>query len=411
MERSHSSIFSSKTVLRDLVIGAVLVLGLEWYLAITMRAFEPREERVSRTRKDTPATTAPTNYVHLGRSDPASFFRSIAGRVSGPAIVFVGDSQGLGPVRGTGDSYPRLIARVLMRSGQAGTVISLHLIGANAYEQGALLLSLMKSGIDARVVVWAHSVFSHRKNEIRSELTAVYSALGGEIARYRPEVILLDGLAPPAADRISFGQSWGRKAADAWDKIINRSAAIRFSRQPLYEKYLILRRSPLARLIPTTRLPGTTRQYNPPPSLLQASAKFVGQISAALESRGIQVIDLLEPVNRAQTPRPFSPQSEAIFYKAFKDAVQTSGAGFLDLLDALAPERFGENEEGTPDPYHIDSEGHAEIAARIAAALGLDRYERNPAARALRRGDAGVPRAVVYRADGSPRPDEVPQEH
>lgn len=367
MERSPSSTSNSRAVLRDLLVGGLALVGLEWYLSLSMRAVEfPARSSVSR-----PAAPAPPNYFHLGRSNAADFFNGLSSRRLGPVIVCLGDSQGLGPLGGGGDSYPRILARISSRGRLPRAVISLHLIGANAYEQGVLLLSLFRAGIQPQVVVWAHSLFSHRKNEIRSDLVAAYRALGDEIDRYAPRVILLgDQVAPGGlADRAN--RRWTDRVSDAWSRFLNRSATIRFSRQPLGDKFLILRHGPLVNRIPAKWLPGKARTYNPPTSLLKASAKFVGELSAAMEARGIRVIDFLEPVDRDISPRPFSAQAEDSFYAALQDAVLDSGAEFLNLLDALTPERFGDRDKESPDPYHIDIQGHEQVAARLAAILEL----------------------------------------
>ncbi len=342
-----------------------MLSALEWYLGVSLRVFEKRGAEELAPQPSGVETTA--NYHYLGRRDPVEFCRDLRSRVEEGAIVFVGDSQGAA-ARDHGPGYPLLVARRLADGGHSTPVISLHAGGANAYEQGMLLLTLLDAGIEPRIVVWSHSIFSQRKNEIRNEYAKAWHGLGGKAARIAPDVIVpaLPESMDPEVDRLRRVVA---SVSGAWEGLITRAATVRFMRRPLWDKGEIVRRSPLCRLLPAGVQPGTARQFDPPASILREAARFVGEVSVMLGARGAVVMHFVAPINRAVSPRPFSARAEDASYPALERAAQASGSRFLNLLDAMPPERFGRYEDGSPDAFHLDESAHAKLADLILSQL------------------------------------------
>lgn len=352
-----------RRLLRDVLVAAVLLAGLEAYLSASLAVFD---HQLAQSEAAGPMRATAENVRVMGRRDARAFLdglRELSGR---PVVVFVGDSQGLETHDGKGLPYPEEMARGWPRSKDGPVAVSLHLAGSNGYEQGLLLTALIESGVTPQVVIWAHNVASQRKNEIRAELAALYSDLAPRLAQWRPDVVVV-GEAGAAATAAPGGLT--ALLARRWESLVGSSAIVRFARRPLYDKYQILRRSPLARLIPPAWLPGTAMQVDPPPALLRASAAFVGQVSTALTTRGARVIHVLAPIHRDVMPRPFTVRAEEVLYPALRKAAGQGKAEFLDLLDYLPADHFGTYSDGSPDAYHVDGAGHAAIAARLAGLL------------------------------------------
>lgn len=379
MARSPSSISSSeraggpepkltarRALLRDVLVLLALLAGMEAYLGATL---EPFERSVGAASVPLARPDLPANYHYLGARDPVAFCADLRPLADRDMIVFVGDSQGAS-ARGPGaEPYPLVVARALAARGVE--VVSFHVGGANACEQMVLLMTLRAAGLRPRAVVWSYSIFSQRKNEIRAEFVPAWRALGEQAARLAPDVILVGEGAASVATR-SAAPPLRRQAARlaaAWEAVISRSAIVRFSRRPLPEKAEILGRSPLARLLPPRLRWSTARQFDPPASLLLASAKVVEATSGELVADGSRVVGFIAPINRATRPRPFSQRAETVSYPALQAAAAAVGADFLDLLSAIPPERFGTYEDGTPDAFHLDGTAHRELAALLLAAV------------------------------------------
>lgn len=353
-------------MLRDLAVLLALLGAMEAFLGATLRPFE---RGVGAAATPTARPDWPANYHYLGASDPVAFcagLRPLAGR---DMLVFVGDSQGAG-ARGPGaEPYPLVAARTL--AGRGVEVVSFHVGGANACEQTVLLMTLRAAGLQPRAVVWSHSIFSQRKNEIRTEFVPAWRGLGEQARRLAPDVILV-GAAAAGTTAAAAEPPLRRQAArlaTAWEQAISHSATVRFSRRPLPEKAEILCRSPLARLLPPRLRWSTARQFDPPASLLLASARTIEAASRELTAGGAHVVHFIAPINQASRPRPFSQRAEAVSYPALQAAAAAAGAGFLTLLDAMPPARFGAYEDGTPDAFHLDGSAHRELAARLLEAL------------------------------------------
>ncbi len=347
-------------LVRDLLVLVAVLVGVEVYFGSTMRVFERRG--TAAPPEAAAGAGGPSNYYYLGLQDPTAFFADLASRAPTGAIVFVGDSQGAS-ARGEGDPYPKLVARRLPPD---TAVVSLHLGGSNGYEQGALLLAMLRAGVVPRVVYWAHSVFSQRKNEIRAELVPMYRSLIRADSTLAADVILVgesSGVSGSAdhTGRLNALTEW-------WQGVLDRSAAVRFSRRPIAAKGEILRRSPLGRWLPIGWVHGTSKQIDPPSSVLIASARFVGDVSAELTRRGVRVVNLLSPVNRAVQSHQFSPHAEAVSYPALQAATNRAGGLFLDLRDAVPLMHYGTFEDGTADPFHFDKAGHALVMEALLSA-------------------------------------------
>lgn len=345
----------------------VLLAGVELYLGATMAVYEQEDEALRRRH----GPEGPAAFHELARQDPAAFVSDLRGMVTASAVVFVGDSQGMDTHDGRGRPYPQEVAAWLAGGGRPVPVVSLHAVGANAAEQAMLILLLRRAGIPITAVVWSHSIFSQRKNEIRAEFAPAYREVAGDLRELGIETVVLGEAAVSAPE--APGRSRVARAGEAWERILSRSATVRFSRRPLFDKYLILRRSPLGQLIPAAWLPGTARQIDPPGSLLLASAATVEHVSRLLTDAGVRVVHLLGPINRNVEPRPFTVRAEEASYPALRAAAAASGARFLDLLDAVPAERFGAYRDGTPDAFHVDGAGHALIARLIEAELAAGR--------------------------------------
>lgn len=368
MDRSRSSTSSSRAFFRDAVVAVALLAGVEAYLAVTLTAFE--RPRAAGPAAHPGVAALPANLFLIDERRPETLVADLRGRDLDGCLLFVGDSQGMG-ARDGGPAYPAILAQRLADRGTA--VVSIHMGGANVYEQGVLILALLQGGLRPRAVIWSHSIFSQRKSEIRAELLPVYQGVAGRMRELAPHVIL------PAAGAAGAGggETPGRRSLPASARefcsaALTRTATARFMRRPLVEKGEILRRSPLGRLIPARFLPGTARQFDPPASILRDSAHFAGKVSAELVARGIRVVDFLAPANRRASPRPFSPGAEAVSFPALRAAAEGAGASFLDLVDVVPADRYGTYSDGTPDAFHLDSAAHEDLATILGRSIGLE---------------------------------------
>jgi len=361
----RSSTSSSRAFLRDITVALVALAALEVFLAGNMAVFERRggDDAVVKTVAD----DGPAHVHVLGSRDPLAFFATLAGRLQDRPFVFVGDSQGAG-AHGGGDPYPLQFAARLREAGRNDPVVSMHKGGANAHEQAVLLLAMLDAGIEPRCVIWAHSIFSQRKNQVRGELAGAYRSVEANMARLAPDAVVV-GVVEPEAPGGDPAQLVLARGVGAWDGIIARSGTVRFMRRTLWDKLQILRRSALGKLIPTSLVGGTARQFDPPGSMLRSSALVVRDVSQELVEGGACVASFVAPVDRDVQPRPFSERAEAVSYPALEAASNGAGAMFLNLLDSMAHEHFGTYEDGTPDAFHFNGAGHAELVNTLMESI------------------------------------------
>jgi hypothetical protein len=364
--RSRSSTSSSESFLRDLGIALLALLLVEWMLHQVLAPLAARNEALNATPAAQPAELA--GFHPLGARDPAAFFAGLRDQLKPPAIAFIGDSQGMVVKDGSGLPYPQLVARALAKQAGGVSVVSLHLGGANTFEQGTLLLGLLEAGVVPRTVFWAHSVFSLRKNEIRAELVPLYKSLPDEDTG-RPAVILIGGASEPAGAVLPFSQRILRSASRRLDEWFSVSATMRFSRRELWEKATILWASPLGRLVPVALRPRTGEQRDPSASILESSARFAGQVTGVLRGRGVRVVHFLAPIDQAANPRPFSARAEAAAYPALERAVEERGGEFAPWIDLLPGTCYGKYADGSDDAFHLKAPGQEVLARRIVGAL------------------------------------------
>lgn len=367
MATSPSSTSSSDRFLRHALIAAALLLAVEAYLRLTLAPLEARNRGLA-AEVARPSPAAP-NHLALGAEDPERFFARLRAELEAPPVVFVGDSQGAAVKEKGALAYSQVVASRLTAGGAGPVpVLNLHLGGANTFEQGTLLLALLQAGVRPRMVFWAHSVFSLRKNEIRAELAAAWRSLRWEGIGAPPDVIVP---AAPAAEsaRADPVLRFKRAAAAGWGGLLNHSATIRFAGRSLFDKWQLLLRSPLARRLPSKVRPGTARTEDPPASVMLAAADFAGRVSAALGRSGVRVVNFLSPINSQVNPRPFSARAEQAAYPALRRAVESGGAAFADYLNLLPGEDFGRYGDGTPDAFHLDQAGHACLGDSLLARL------------------------------------------
>jgi len=365
--RSRSSIFSSESFLRDLGIALLALLLVEWLLHQAMAPLAAQNAALSAPPAVPSAELA--GFHPLGARDPAAFFREVRDQLKPVTIVFIGDSQGMVVKDGIGLPYPQLVARSLAKETDGASVVSLHLGGANTFEQGTLLLGMLEAGVVPRTVFWSHSVFSLRKNEIRAELVPLYKSLRDEDTG-RPAVILIGGAPEAAGATLPLSQRLLQTATRRLDDWFSASAAMRFSRRELWEKVTILWASPMGHLVPAALRPRTGAQRDPSASILEGSACFAGQVNGVLRGRGVRMIHFLAPIHRAANPRPFSARAEALAYPALERAVRERGGEFVSWIDLLPGVCFGKFEDGSIDAFHIRAAGQETLACRIVKTLG-----------------------------------------
>jgi len=371
--RSRSSISSSESFLRDLGIALLALLLVEWLLH---EAMAPLEAQNAALNAPVVAPSAELAGFHpLGARDPAAFFAGLRDPLKPPTIVFIGDSQGMVVKGGSGVPYPQLVARSLAKQAGGESVVSLHLGGANTFEQGALLLGMLEAGVVPRTVFWSHSVFSLRKNEIRAELVPLYNSLPDEDTG-RPAVILIGGASEPAGAALPFSQRVLQGASQHLDEWLAASATVRFSRRELWEKAAFLWASPIGRLVPAALRLRTGAQLDPSASILEGSARFAGRVTGVLRGRGVRVVHFLTPIDRAANPRPLSARAETVAYPALERAVRASGGEFVPWIDLLPGTCFGKFEDGSDDAFHVKAAGHEILARRIVETLAEAPNER-----------------------------------
>ena len=366
MARSRSSIFSSESFLRDLGIALLALLLVEWLLHQAMSPLAARNAALKTPRAAPSAELA--GFHPLGSRDPAAFFAELRDQLKPPSIVFIGDSQGMVVKDGSGLPYPQLVARSLAQQAGGASVASLHLGGANTFEQGTLLLGMLEAGVVPRTVFWSHSVFSLRKNEIRAELVSLYESLPDEDTG-RPAVVLIGGASQPAGAALPRSQRILQAVSKRLDEWLAVSATVRFSRRELWEKATILWASPPGRLVPAALRPRTGEQRDPSASVLESSARFAGQVTGMLRGRGVRVIHFLAPIDRTMDPRPFSARAEAVAYPSLERAVRERGGEFAPWIDLLPGTCFGKYEDGSSDAFHLKAAGQELLARRIVETL------------------------------------------
>jgi len=255
--RSRSSIFSSESFFRDLGIALLALLLVEWLLHQAMAPLAAQNAALNAPPAAPSAELA--DFHQIDSRDPAAFFAEVRDQLKPVTIVFIGDSQGDIVKDESGLPYPQLVARSLARQVDGASVVSLHLGGANTFEQGALLLGMLEAGVVPRTVFWAHSVFSLRKNEIRAELVPLYNSLPN-VNTGRPAVILIGGASEPSGAELPRSQRLLQAATRQLDDWFSASAAVRFSRRELWEKSTILWAGPLGHLVPVALRPRTGAQ-------------------------------------------------------------------------------------------------------------------------------------------------------
>jgi len=362
VEIFHSSTSNSKAFVRDFAVMFFLIVAIEIYLIRTMGVFEKEPDS-----EGTVFISQSANYYVLGQQNPVNFFRELNVELSVSPIVFIGDSQGAG-AHGGGPPYPKQISEQLQASGNSVPVVSLHKGGANAYEQSVLLLTMMKEGITPYCIIWSNSIFSMRKNEIRSEFAEAYYYVENEMEALTANVIV-----QPIAEESETQSDPARKVfvslSTNVDQIFSHSATVRFMQRSLWDKAQILRRSPIGQLIPSDVLAGTSRQYDPPKSILEDASSLIGDVAGDLESRGIRVVVFLSPINRGVSIRPFTARAELAAYPFLQQAVTMKEVVFLNLVDALQPDNYGSFSDGTPDAFHIDVGGHAILADTLLSTI------------------------------------------
>ena len=367
MARSRSSTSSSESFLLDLAIAALVLLAFEWVVHGPMTRIESLNAALNARPVAQPAGGAGFHQVS-GTRDPAAFLAGLRDRLKPPTIVLVGDSQGLVVKDTTGPAYPVLVAQVLARRPGGASVLSLHMGGATTFEQGSLLLGLLQAGVVPDVVFWAHSIFSLRKNEIRTELVPLYRSLPpGETGR--PAVVLHGDVPGPAADRLPLPQRVLGAVTRRVDDALSTSAAMRFSRQDLWQKGVILWDSPLAQLVPARLRPKSADHPDPSAANLEVSARFAGQVTGVLCRRGVRVVAFLSPIDLAATPRPFSRRAELNAYPQLERAIRGHGGEFVSWIDLLPPAEYGLYADGSDDAFHIRAAGHDTLARRIVELL------------------------------------------
>jgi hypothetical protein len=364
--RSRSSTSSSESFLRDLGIALLALLLVEWLLH---SALAPLEAQTAALLASPRASSAGLAGFHpLGSSPPGAFFAGMRDQLGPSAVVFVGDSQGMVVKGGSGLPYPQWVARSLANRAGGASVVSLHLGGANTFEQGALLLGMLEAGVLPGTVFWSHSVFSLRKNEIRAELVPLYQSLR-DADTGRPAVILIGGAAEPAGAPLPRSQRVLQAVSRRLDEWLAASATVRFSRRESWEKMALLSASPLGRLLPEPLRHRTGERLDPSSSVLESSARFAGQVTGVLRRRGVRVVHILAPINRAAHPWLISARAEAVAYPALERAVRDHGGEFARWIDLLPGSCFGRFNDGSVDAFHINSAGQEILARRIVETL------------------------------------------
>jgi len=364
--RSRSSIFSSESFLRDLGIALLALLLVEWLLH---QAMAPLAARNAALNAPPAAPSAGLAGFHpLGARDPAVFFAEVRDQLKSVTIVFIGDSQGMVVKDGIGLPYPQLVARALAKPAGGASVVSLHLGGANTFEQGALLLGMLEAGVVPRAVFWCHSVYGLGANEIRAELVPLYKSLRDEDTG-RPAVILIGGAPEAAGATLPLSQRLLQAVSQRLDDWLAVSATVRFSRRKLGEKTAILWASPLKYLVPASRRPRRALHLDPSSSVLDGSACFAGQVTGVLRGRGVRVVHFLAPIDRTANPQPFSARAETLAYPALERAVRDHGGEFASWIDLLPGSCFGKFADGSDDAVHIKAAGHEILTRRIVETL------------------------------------------
>ncbi len=365
--RSSTSSSEALALARDLVVALLVLLLVEWVVRPPMDRLAAQNQDLGRA--PVAGAAEPDGFYQVRFGDPAGFLAQVRERLKPVTIVFVGDSQGMVTQDRRGPPYPRLVAAELARRAPDTSVLSLHLGGANTFEQGTLLLGMLQAGIMPRVVFWSNSVYSLRKNNIRAELVPLYESLPPEQTG-GANVILVGDDARPPVDSLPLPQRLLERAARWLDDRSAASAAVRFSRRELWEKARILWSSRAAVLVPRALRPRTAEQRDPSTSNLEGSARFAGQVTDVLARRGVRVVVFLGPINLAADPRPFTPHAEAIAYPALERAVHAAGGEFVSWVGLLPDSCYGTYEDGSDDAFHIRSVGHERLAREL-----LDRLE------------------------------------
>ena len=378
------------------------LLLVEWLLHQAMAPLAAQNASLNAPPAAAPAGLA--GFHPLGSRDPAAFFAGLRARRKPVTIVFIGDSQGMVVKDGPGLPYPQLVAQALAKQAEGASVVSLHLGGANTFEQGALLLGMLEAGVVPRTVFWSHSVFSLRKNEIRAELAPLYKSLPDEDTG-RPAVILIGGDSEPGAAGLPPSQRMMGAVARRVDDVLSVSATLRFSRRELWQKVGILWESPLAWLVPARLRPKSAEHPDPSAANLEASARFAGQVTGVLRRRGVRVVGFLSPIDFAATPRPFSRRAEADAYPRLGPAIRDHGGEFVSWIDLLPHAEYGRYLDGSDDAFHIKAAGHDTLAAHILELLDAvpPRTAATRAGSAAARGAGPVPEFRPRRAPGPGR--------
>jgi len=360
---SRSSTSSSRSFLLDLAVALLVLLFVEWQL---QRSLAPLEASNAALAESAAPAGAPAGFVALGSQDPAAFLARLRAAARPPDVVFIGDSQGM-VVKDGGVPYPQLVARTLASRGDA-SVVSLHLGGADTFEQGTLALGLLAAGVVPRAVLWSHSVFSLRMNEIRAELVPLYGSLPAAVTG-RPAVILVGGPPASAGAHAPFPRRQVQGLEQRLEDAASASATVRFSRRTLPDKVALLWGTPLGRLVPAGLRPRAGEQRDPSASVLASSAAFAGRVTGVLRARGVRVVHFLSPIDPGAEPRPFSARAEAAAYPALERAVRASGGELEKWLDLVPHAGFGRYADGSDDAFHVRAAGHDTLAQRIVGVL------------------------------------------
>lgn len=378
--RSSTSSSEALALARDLAVALLVLLVVEWVLHPPMARLAAQNRELGRPPAAPSAELADFHQVRSG--DPTVFFARLRGLLKPVVVVFVGDSQGMVTQDRQGPPYPRLVARELATRTPGTSVLGLHLGGANTSEQGTLLLGMLRAGIVPRVVVWSHTLFSLRKNDIRADLVPLYRSLPPEYTDGANVILVGDGPGP-AATSPPLPQRLLETASRRLDDWASASATVRFSRRETWEKARILWSSRAAALVPKGLRPRTAEQWRPSESVLTGSAGFAGRVTGVLTRSGVRVVGVLNPIRLSAEPRPFTPRAEAVAYPALERAVRGGGGEFLDWVGLLADSCYGAYEDGSDDPFHIRSSGHARLTRDLLGLLAPSLSGEGPATDSL----------------------------
>jgi hypothetical protein len=302
-----------------------------------------------------------------------------------PRVVVYGSSQ-IATVRGEPDGSPYTTPHQLysaLAADGADVEVADFSDGGQQVIESLVVHFAMRGAAQPSAVVIGVNLFSMLRTEVRPTLLEPL-----DVAAVRDAV---RAALPPRADPRATNEllEWSRSAAQhvaGRGKTIQERADERIggflaahvpayaNRQVMFDELID---TPLRRDVAAAvqrRLRGDPAQTRTAQAYAIGAAYPVALLALETIARdvrgaGLPMLIVALPFDDQRDPVPFDAAVQARVGADLAAIAARTGAGLLDLSHLLGSAHFGNYQDGSPDNFHYDRDGHAAVGARIAGAL------------------------------------------